>query len=104
MLRSLYSGVSGMRSNQTKMDVIGNNIANVNTTAFKYGRVRFQDMLSQTMSYAQSPSVQGRGGINPQQVGLGVSVAAIDTAVSYTHLDVYKRQVRIGNRIRRGLY
>ena len=79
MLRSLYSGVSGMRSNQTKMDVIGNNIANANTTAFKAGRVRFQDMLSQTLSNAQSPSALGRGGINSQQVGLGVGVAAIDT-------------------------
>jgi flagellar hook protein FlgE len=79
MLRSLYAGVSGMTSNQTKMDVIGNNIANTNTTAFKYGRVRFQDMLSQTQANAQSPSAQGKGGINPQQVGLGVSVAAIDT-------------------------
>lgn len=79
MLRSLYSGVSGMRSNQTKMDVIGNNIANASTTAFKAGRARFQDMLSQTLSNAQSPSAQGRGGINSQQVGLGVSVAAIDT-------------------------
>lgn len=79
MLRSLYSGVSGMRSNQTKMDVIGNNISNVNTTAFKSGRVRFQDMLSQRLANAQSPSAMGKGGINPQQIGLGVSVAAIDT-------------------------
>lgn len=82
MLRSLYSGVSGMRSNQTKMDVIGNNIANVNTTAFKAGRARFQDLFSQTLSNAQAPSATGRGGLNPQQVGLGVSVAAIDTVMS----------------------
>lgn len=82
MLRSLYSGVSGMRSNQTKMDVIGNNIANVNTTAFKTGRARFQDLFSQTLSNAQAPSTSGRGGLNPQQVGLGVSVAAIDTVMS----------------------
>lgn len=82
MLRSLYSGVSGMRSNQTKMDVIGNNIANVNTTAFKAGRARFQDLFSQTLSSAQMPSATGGGGINPKQVGLGVSVAAIDTVMS----------------------
>ncbi|PLX33129.1 MAG: flagellar basal body rod protein FlgG [Clostridiales bacterium] len=82
MLRSLYSGVSGMRSNQVKMDVIGNNIANVNTTAFKSGRARFQDLFSQTLSSAQMPSDDGRGGINPKQVGLGVSVAAIDTVMS----------------------
>ncbi len=82
MLRSLYSGVSGMRSNQVKMDVIGNNIANVNTTAFKSGRARFQDLFSQTLSSAQMPSETGSGGINPKQVGLGVSVAAIDTVMT----------------------
>jgi len=82
MLRSLYSGVSGMRSNQVKMDVIGNNIANVSTTAFKSGRTRFQDLFSQTLSSAQMPSDDGRGGVNPKQVGLGVSVAAIDTVMT----------------------
>src|SRR6056297_3186239 len=82
MLRSLYSGVSGMRTNQVKMDVIGNNIANVNTTAFKSGRARFQDLFSQTLSSAQMPSSTGGGGINPKQVGLGVSVAAIDTVMT----------------------
>ncbi len=71
-----------MRSNQVKMDVIGNNIANVNTTAFKSGRARFQDLFSQTLSSAQMPSATGSGGINPKQVGLGVSVAAIDTVMS----------------------
>lgn len=79
MLRSMYAGVSGMKSNQTKMDVIGNNIANVGTTAFKSGRVRFQDMLSQTQANAQAPIQGGQGGTNPQQIGLGVEVAAIDT-------------------------
>lgn len=79
MIRSMYSGVSGMRNNQTKMDVIGNNIANVSTTAFKSGRVRFQDMFSQTISSAQGPTVTGRGGVNPQQIGQGVTIAAIDT-------------------------
>lgn len=79
MLRSLFSGVSGMKNNQIKMDVIGNNIANVSTTAFKAGRVRFQDILSQTVKNAQSPTLDGRGGINPRQVGLGMQVAGIDT-------------------------
>lgn len=79
MLRSLYSGVSGMKSNQTKLDVIANNIANVSTTAFKSGRARFQDILSQTVGDASAPTAQGRGGINPRQVGLGVQVAGIDT-------------------------
>lgn len=81
MLRSLYSGISGMQANQTKMDVIGNNIANVGTTAFKSGRVRFQDMLSQNVSSALSPGTN-EGGINPRQVGLGVQVAGIDTIMS----------------------
>jgi fagellar hook-basal body proteins len=82
MLRSLYSGVSGMKSNQTKMDVIANNIANVGTTAFKSGRVRFQDILSQTVQGASAPvqaGTNGLGGINPKQVGLGMQVAGIDT-------------------------
>ena len=78
MLRSLYSGVNGMKGFQSKMDVIANNIANVNTTAYKSSRVRFQDMLSQTMANAQSPSTNGLGGINGKQVGLGVKVGAID--------------------------
>lgn len=78
MLRSLFSGVSGMRNQQTKLDVIGNNIANVNTTAFKGARVTFKDMLNQTIQGA-SDSTSGKGGINPKQVGLGVAIAAVDT-------------------------
>ncbi|NEW05551.1 flagellar hook-basal body complex protein [Paenibacillus sp. SYP-B3998] len=78
MLRSLYSGVSGMRGFQTKLDVIGNNIANVNTIGFKGSRVMFKDILSQTVS-GVSAADENRGGVNAQQVGLGVSMAAIDT-------------------------
>jgi flagellar hook protein FlgE len=78
MQRSLFTAVSGLRNHQVKMDVIGNNIANVNTTAFKGGRVRFQDILSQNIRGASAPQ-QGRGGINPAQVGLGMSIGAIDT-------------------------
>ncbi|MDR6552813.1 flagellar basal body rod protein FlgG [Paenibacillus qinlingensis] len=78
MLRSLYSGVSGMRGFQTKLDVIGNNIANVNTIGFKGSRVMFKDILSQTVSGVSAPD-ENRGGVNAQQVGLGVSLAAIDT-------------------------
>jgi len=81
MLRSLYSGISGMKVNQTALDVIGNNIANVSTTSFKSGRVRFQDMLSQNINEAMAPGVNS-GGVNPKQVGLGVQVAGIDTIVS----------------------
>ncbi|MFX0559379.1 flagellar basal body rod protein FlgG [Tepidibacillus infernus] len=79
MLRALYSGISGMRGFQTKLDVIGNNIANVNTPGFKAGRVLFQDILSQKMSGITAPELGVRGGVNPKQVGLGASISAIDT-------------------------
>lgn len=78
MMRSLYAGVSGLQNHQTRMDVIGNNISNVNTTGFKRGRVNFQDIISQTTSGAARPNEQ-RGGVNSKQVGLGMSVASIDT-------------------------
>lgn len=81
MLRSMYSGISGMKVNQTKLDVAGNNIANVGTTAFKGSRVRFQDMLSQNVSQALGPG-RNTGGVNARQVGLGVQVAGIDTIVT----------------------
>jgi len=77
MLRSMYSGISGMKGFQTKLDVIGNNIANVNTSGFKKGRVTFQDMMSQTTRGAQAPA-GGRGGVNPMQVGLGSQTGSID--------------------------
>ena len=80
MLRSMFSGISGMKVNQTKLDVIGNNIANVGTTAFKSSRTRFQDMLSQNAGTASGPSLN-LGGVNPSQVGLGVQLAGIDTVV-----------------------
>ena len=79
MLKSLYSGVSGMKSLQTKMDVISNNIANVNTTGFKASRVQFQDLMSQTTANAQAPGFNGAGGVNARQVGLGVKVGAVNT-------------------------
>lgn len=79
MLRSMFSGVSGLRSHQTKMDVIGNNIANVNTVGFKASRVTFQEIYNQTLKAASAPTTAtGRGGVNAHQVGLGVSVASID--------------------------
>src|SRR5699024_4031191 len=77
MLRSMYAGISGMKGFQTKLDVIGNNIANVNTSGFKKGRVTFQDMMSQTTSGAQGPT-ETRGGTNPAQVGLGSQLGSID--------------------------
>ncbi|WP_166237963.1 flagellar basal body rod protein FlgG [Paenibacillus turpanensis] len=78
MIRSLYSGISGMRGFQTKLDVIGNNIANVNTTGFKASRVMFKDMLSQTISGVTAPA-DGRGGVNAKQIGLGSTLGSIDT-------------------------
>ena len=81
MLRSLYAGVSGLKCNQTKLDVISNNIANASTTGFKSGRVTFQDMFSQTISNPQAAS-ENSGGTNAQQVGLGVSIGSIDTIMT----------------------
>ncbi|HEY5524492.1 MAG TPA: flagellar hook-basal body complex protein, partial [Clostridium sp.] len=81
MLRSMYSGISGMKVNQTKLDVIGNNIANVNTTGFKSSRARFADTLSQNVSDAMAPS-QNAGGTNASQVGLGVKLASIDSVMT----------------------
>ena len=78
MMRSLYSGVSGLQNHQTKMDVIGNNISNVNTIGFKKGRVTFQDIFSQYLDSPSAPN-QRLGGVNPKQVGLGMSIASIDT-------------------------
>lgn len=78
MLRSMYSGVSGMRGFQTKLDVIGNNIANVNTVGFKSGRVMFKDVMSQTVAGVTAPS-DTQGGVNAKQIGLGVSIGSIDT-------------------------
>ena len=77
-MRSLWAGVSGLTNHQTRMDVLGNNIANVNTTGFKRGRTEFQDMLSQTLSGAAKPTTEV-GGVNPLQVGLGMMVKSIDT-------------------------
>jgi flagellar hook protein FlgE len=74
MLRSLFSGISGLRSHQTMLDVTGNNIANVNTTGFKSSQTQFQDALSQVVQNA-SGAQAGTGGTNPAQVGLGASPA-----------------------------
>ena len=78
MLRSLFSGISGLRAHQTMLDVTGNNIANVNTTGFKASQAQFQDTLSQVLQNAGAAQ-DGIGGTNPAQVGLGVRVAGITT-------------------------
>ncbi|MDR1985836.1 MAG: flagellar hook protein FlgE [Treponema sp.] len=78
MMRSLFAGVSGLQNHQTRMDVIGNNIANINTMGFKKGRVNFQDLLYQQLQGASRPT-EDIGGVNPKEVGLGMSIASIDT-------------------------
>ncbi len=83
MMRSLYSGVAGLRAHQTKMDVIGNNIANVNTTAYKSQSVTFRDLMYQTTQAASGANAEtGVGGTNAKQIGLGVVTGAINTAIS----------------------
>lgn len=80
MMRSMFSGVSGLRAHQTRMDVIGNNVSNVNTVGFKSGRVVFQEIFNQTLRGAGAPdATTGRGGTNPMQIGLGLNVGSIDT-------------------------
>ncbi|MEN6565606.1 MAG: flagellar hook-basal body complex protein [Veillonellales bacterium] len=80
MSTAMYSGVSGLKSQQTKLDVIGNNISNISTAGYKSQRVSFSDILSQTISAATGPSTSSnRGGTNPEQIGLGVSVSSVDT-------------------------
>lgn len=85
MMRSLYSGVSGLQNHQTRMDVIGNNISNVNTTGFKCGRVNFQDMISQQVGGAAKPTEE-LGGVNPKDVGLGMTIATIEQVFSQGNL------------------
>ena len=77
MMRSLFSGVSGLRNHQVRMDVIGNNVANVNTVAFKSGRVTFKEGFAQLLQGASRPPGD-HGGINPIQVGLGMQIGSID--------------------------
>ena len=83
MMRSLYSGVSGLKTHQTKMDVIGNNIANVNTTSYKSMSINFSDLMYQTTQAATGPNATtGTAGTNPRQIGLGVQTAAISTNIT----------------------
>ena len=77
MLRSLYSGVSGLDANQEFIDTIGNDIANINTTGYKSNEVQFEDLLDQTITGATTPT-SAEGGVNPTQVGLGVKVAGVE--------------------------
>lgn len=85
MMRSLYAGVSGLQNHQTRMDVIGNNISNVNTTGFKRGRVNFQDMISQQLAGAAKPTEE-LGGVNPKDIGLGMTIATVEQVFTQGNL------------------
>ena len=106
MLRSLYSGVSGVKAHQTYLDVVGNNVANVNTAGYKKSNIIFQDLLYQNTRGAMAPDVDGgRGGIDPMQVGLGVNVGAIETIHTQGQHPVHgepERHGRLRGRLFRG--
>ena len=87
MLRSLSSAVAGLRNQQTKMDVIGNNVSNVNTVAFKAGRVTFKEGFAQLVQSATRPNTAGDGAMNPMQVGLGSQIGSIETMFSQGNLE-----------------
>ena len=85
MLRSMYAGISGLKNSQIKLDVIGNNVANVNTYGFKKGRVTFSDAMSQTLSGPSGPT-ENQGGVNAKQIGLGSTISTIDTIHSQSSI------------------
>ena len=94
MLRSLYSGFSGMKVNQTKLDVIGNNLANVSTTAFKGSRVNFSTTISQTLGSASAAS-DSLGGVNGKQIGLGAQISSIDKIMSQGSMQSTSRSLDV---------
>lgn len=95
MLRSMYSGISGLKNFQTKLDVVGNNIANVNTFGYKKGRVTFKDLVNQSVGSA-SGAGGGVGGTNPKQVGLGASMSTVDNVYNQGALQNTGRTLDIG--------
>ncbi|WP_114571075.1 flagellar hook-basal body complex protein [Exiguobacterium flavidum] len=95
MLRSMYSGISGLKNFQSKLDVVGNNIANVNTFGYKKGRVTFKDLVNQSVGSA-SGAGGGVGGTNPKQVGLGASMATVDNVFNQGALQNTGRTLDIG--------
>ena len=86
MMRSLFAGVSGLRNHQTRMDVIGNNIANVNTVAYKSSRVTFAEAFAQLLQGASRPPGD-LGGVNPIQIGLGSKIGSIDQNFAQGNLE-----------------
>lgn len=95
MLRSMYSGISGLKNLQTKLDVIGNNVANVNSYGFKKSRVTFSDAMNQTVSGA-SAATANKGGTNSKQIGLGSTIATIDTIHTQSSLQTTGRDLDLG--------
>ena len=91
MLQAMFSSISSIKAHQVRMGVVGNNIANINTTGFKSGRVNFQEMLSQTLRGATRPVESGLGGTNPMQIGLGTQVGSIDTILEQGSLQATNR-------------
>ena len=91
MLRSLYSGLSGLRSSQFALDIIGNNVANVNTVGYKGSRPMFKEVMQQTIRSATAASTSGTGGLNPMQVGLGTNIASVDADLSQGFIQVTNR-------------
>jgi len=91
----MYSGISGLKNLQTKLDVIGNNVANVNTYGFKKSRVTFSDAMNQTVSGA-SAATANRGGTNSKQIGLGSTIATIDTIHTQSSLQTTGRDLDLG--------
>ena len=96
MMASLYAGVSGLKNHQVKMNVIGNNIANINTVGFKTSRVNFQEALVQTYKGAGRPSAV-TGGTNPIQLGLGMEVSSIDTLFQQGGLETTGQILDLGH-------
>lgn len=95
MLRSMYSGISGLKNFQTKLDVVGNNIANVNTFGYKKGRVTFKDLVSQSVG-SSSGAGGNVGGTNPKQVGLGASMSTVDNVYNQGALQNTGRVLDVG--------
>jgi len=96
MIRSMYSGITGLQNHQQKLDVIGNNIANVNTYGFKKGRYTFEDMLSQQVQGASAGTDGGLGGTNPRQIGLGSSTGSITNIHTQGALQPTGRELDLG--------
>lgn len=91
MFQAMFSSISSIKAHQVRLGMVGNNIANVNTTGYKAGRVMFQEMLSQTLKGASKPTEGGLGGTNPMQVGLGAQVGSIDTILEQGSLQATNR-------------